>query len=147
MEFISQSAEETQKIAADLVKKLMAKKTRGALVLGLQGELGAGKTTFIQGLAKAIGIKDRVLSPTFVLMKHFNISTFEHFNSLYHIDCYRIEKPQDTEVLGFRDILKNPENLVVIEWAEKIKNILPADTVWLEFEHLGEDKRGVQLKM
>ena len=148
MEFITASAAETQKLAADLIKKLAAKTTRGALVLvlGLVGELGAGKTTFIQGLAKALGVKERVLSPTFVLMKHFNILAFKHFNNFYHIDCYRVNNPQEMETLGFREILKNPENLVVVEWAEKIRKILPADTVWIEFEHLGEDKRKIKIQ-
>jgi len=163
MEFITTSAGQTQKIAFELIKKLAVKKTRSALVLGLAGELGAGKTTFIQGLARALKIKERVLSPTFVIMKKYEVRSMKYegknrkegkkatsdpsllTSNFFHIDCYRIEKPQEMDTLGFKEILKDPENLVVIEWAEKIKKILPADTIWLKFQHLGEDRRKIIL--
>ncbi len=156
MEFITVSAQETQKLAVDLVKKLVNKETKAALVLALEGELGAGKTTFIQGLAETLKIKERVLSPTFVIMKKFKIknqglspstSLRVKFKNLYHVDCYRLDRPSEIAELGFKEILKNPENLVVIEWAEKIKKILPKETVWIKFAHLGEDKRRIKIKM
>lgn len=148
MEFITVSVQETQKIAADLIRDLVNKKTKGALVLALQGELGAGKTTFIQGLAKALKIKERVLSPTFVIMKRFQLVNcpITQLNNLYHIDCYRIEGQGELLALGFKEIVKEKKNLVVIEWAEKIKKILPKDTVWIKFEHLGEERRKIILK-
>jgi len=144
MEFITNSAKETQKLAVKLIKDLIREKTKSALVLGLVGELGAGKTTFIQGLAKSLKIKERILSPTFVIMKRFAIGD-NPFANLYHIDCYRIENPKELSALGFKEIIKNSKNLVVIEWAEKIKKILPKDTVWLKFEHLGEDQRRITI--
>jgi len=144
MEFITKNAKETQTLAAKIIKDLIGKKYAGALVLGLTGELGAGKTTFIQGLAEALGVKEKVLSPTFVIMKSFKFQV-SSFRTLYHIDCYRIEKPEEMAELGFEEILKNPKNIVVIEWAEKIKKILPKDTVWINFEHLGEDKRRITI--
>lgn len=145
MEYLTISAKETQEIAKKIIKELSQKKFQGAAVLALQGELGSGKTTFIQGLAKELKIKERVLSPTFVIMKHFDISTFKHFNNLYHIDCYRIEKPGELLALSFKEIIKNPKNLVVIEWAEKVKKILPKDAVWITFKHAGEDERKIQI--
>jgi len=145
MEIITQSAKETQKLAADLIKKITEKRVKRPLVLGLQGELGSGKTTFIQGLAEELKIKERVLSPTFIILKKFTIYdlrfTKKKFKSFYHVDCYRIERSDELEELGFKEILKKPENIIVIEWAEKIKEILPKATLWLEFEHLGEDTR------
>ncbi|MBU1102297.1 tRNA (adenosine(37)-N6)-threonylcarbamoyltransferase complex ATPase subunit type 1 TsaE [Patescibacteria group bacterium] len=146
MEFITKSAVDTQKLAGKLIKDLFGKR-RGALVLALQGELGAGKTTFIQGLAKALKIKERVLSPTFVIMKRFEIRKLGNLEieNLYHIDCYRIEKPEDLLILGFEEIIKNSKNIVVIEWAEKIKSILPQSIIWIEFEHLGEDRRKIKI--
>lgn len=144
MEFITENAKETQKLAAKIVGNLIGKKHQGALVLGLVGELGAGKTTFIQGLARALKIKERVLSPTFVILKRFAISDLR-FANLYHLDCYRIEKLEELQVLGLREIIKEPENLVVVEWAEKIRKVLPKETIWIEFEHLGEDRRKIKI--
>ena len=138
MEFITHSAKETKKLAVRLIKDFIGAKRKNALVFGLSGELGAGKTTFIQGLAKALGVKERILSPTFVIMKHFN--------NFYHIDCYRINKPAELKELDLEEILKNPKNIIVIEWAEKVKSILPMETIWLEFEHLGKDKRKIKIK-
>ena len=146
MEFIVKNAKETQKLAHKIIKKQIREKRNSALVFGLSGELGAGKTTFIQGLAEALKIKEKVLSPTFVIMKRFIISNLS-FSNLYHIDCYRVEKFEEMMELGFGEILKNSKNIVVIEWAEKIKKILPEDAVWVNFEHLGENRRKIYLKM
>ncbi|MDD2753299.1 MAG: tRNA (adenosine(37)-N6)-threonylcarbamoyltransferase complex ATPase subunit type 1 TsaE [Candidatus Portnoybacteria bacterium] len=161
MDFITKNAGETQLLSGKILKELMAQRrrvaseasfTRGALVLALQGELGAGKTTFIQGLAQALGIKEKILSPTFVIMKHFKIAASDwrpstslgvKFKNFYHMDCYRLEGGKDLEAFNFKEILKNKNNLVVIEWAERVKDILPEDTIWLEFEHGGEDIRKI----
>ena len=145
MEFITKNFKETQQLAQRLVERLIKMPHSGALVLALRGELGVGKTTFIQGLGEALGIKEKILSPTFVIMKHFNIPAGGHFNNFYHLDCYRIESSGDLEVLGFKEIIGDQKNLVVIEWAERIKKALLPDTVWLEFEHGGEDKRTIRI--
>ncbi len=144
MVFITKNVKETQELAAKIINDLINQKHQGAMVLGLVGELGAGKTTFIQGLAKAIKIQEKVLSPTFVIMKRFKIYELR-FKNLYHVDCYRIERANEMKELGFNEILKNPKNIVVIEWAEKIKSILPQDTTWINFEHAGEDKRKIKI--
>lgn len=143
MEYLTVSVGETQKLAGKILKEIAAAPTKGALVLALSGELGAGKTAFTQGLAKALGVKEKILSPTFVIMKHFNLLTFKHFKNLYHWDCYRIEGAKDAEGLGLGEILKDKNNLVVIEWAERIKDALPKDAVWIKFEHGGEDRRRI----
>jgi len=145
MEFITKNFEETQQLAGRLVEQITKMPHGGALVLALKGDLGAGKTTFIQGLGRALGVEEKILSPTFVIMKNFNILTNKQFNNFYHFDCYRIEGPGDLEVLNFKEITSEPRNLVVIEWAERIEKALPPDAVWLEFEHGGEDIR--KLKM
>ena len=144
-EIITKNTQETKQAAQDLVKKLNEITPQGALVLALQGELGAGKTTFIQGLAQALGIREKILSPTFVIMKHFNILTSKHFNSLYHLDCYRLSGKSDLAGLGFKEILQDKKSLVVIEWAERAADILPADAVWIKFEHGGNDKRLIKI--
>ncbi len=145
-EFLTNNAKETQELAGQILKNLMAVKDRKtAAVLALKGELGGGKTTFTQGLAQALGVKEKITSPTFVILRHFNISTSKHFNNFYHIDCYRLEKPEDLAELGFEEILKEPKNLIVIEWADKVKSLIPKDAVWVEFEWMGEEERKIMV--
>ena len=121
-----------EKILADLVKKPDRKQ---ALILALKGNLGSGKTTLTQGLAKALGIKKRITSPTFVILKRFK--------NFYHIDCYRLRKPEEILELGFREIIANPKNIVVIEWPEKIKKLLPKQTIFLRFKFISEKQREI----
>lgn len=115
-----------------------------AIVLALEGELGSGKTTFTQGLASGLGVKGRVLSPTFLVVKEFELP---HTNKtmLYHIDCYRLESTQELLDLGFKSIITNPKHIVIIEWADRVKEILPKDTKWIRFSLAGEDKRDVDV--
>lgn len=137
---ISKSAKETQKIskimAGEFVKHRVFNK---ALVVALEGELGSGKTTFSQGLAKALGIKEKVLSPTFVLVKIYKVTSRQaqriKLKHLIHIDCYRLDSPTDLLHLGFKDFLKDRDAILVIEWASKIKSILPKNTIWIRFKH------------
>ena len=120
--FKTKSAQETKKIA-----KLLAQEISRPVVLALTGDLGSGKTTFIQGFLKGLGVKKRITSPTFVIMRTYNL--------VYHIDCYRLSKPKELLKLGFKEILQNPKAIILIEWAEKIRKILPKNTIWLEFKH------------
>lgn len=144
MEYTTNSNQETQKMAREIIDQLIRKETSGALVLALEGELGAGKTTFVQGLAKALKIKEKVLSPTFVIMRKFAMDNLR-FKNFYHFDCYRLEGENDLDELGFAEIINNKENLVAIEWAGKIKSNLPKDAVWIYFEHGGEDERKIKI--
>lgn len=137
--FLTKNEKETTKLAKILAneilkhKKVYPERSRGALVIGLEGNLGAGKTTFIQAFAKGTGIKRRLTSPTFVLMKKYN--------NLYHLDCYRIKNSQDVLAMDFKEIISNPKNIVLIEWAEKIKRILPKNKIWIKFKILGKTQR------
>jgi len=130
------SSKETQKIAAGLAKKFLRAKTKrkNALVFALMGELGSGKTTFVQGFLRGLGIKKKITSPTFVIAKNYKLKT-KNYKQAYHIDCYRIKKADELLKLGLREVLENPQNIVLIEWAEKIKKILPKNFVWLKFEY------------
>ncbi len=128
------SLRQTKKIAADLAKKFLKKNFKNALVFGLQGDLGSGKTTFVQGFLKSLGIRRKITSPTFVIIKCYMLHA-ARFRNVYHIDCYRVQKPNDLLLLGLKEILKNPQNVVLIEWAERIKKFLPKNTIWLKFEH------------
>ncbi len=138
-EMITKNERETKKVARLLVQEIIKKplKTKGAVVIGLQGELGAGKTRFVQGFAKGLGIKRRLTSPTFVLIKKYK--------NLYHIDCYRLSKPKDLLDLDFKEIISNPDNIILIEWAEKIRKILPKDTIWIKFEIINSKERKIKI--
>lgn len=134
----ARSVEETQKIAqsliADLVRHRVSNKNR-AVVVALEGNLGAGKTTFVQGMARALGIRESVLSPTFVLMKAYRIKKKNRFRHLVHIDCYRLSSPREILHLGFKEIFGDKDSLIVIEWADKIRKLLPPNTVQIRFRH------------
>jgi tRNA threonylcarbamoyladenosine biosynthesis protein TsaE len=145
-EFITNNFSQTKtsgKILAQEVLKTKSKKA--ALLLCLEGELGGGKTTFLQAFGKGLGIEDRILSPTFVILKRFQIPD-SRFQNFYHIDCYRIEDPKEILDLGFREIIKNPENIVAIEWAEKIKKIIPPRAIWIKFEFIDKNKRKITIR-
>lgn len=129
-------------LARQILKDRLGKK---ALVVALVGELGSGKTTFLQGFAKGLGIKEKILSPTFVILKKFQPPSSK-FQALYHIDCYRIKKPKEILRLGFKEIISNPKNIVVVEWANKIKKIIPASTFWIEFRFFSKNTREIELK-
>ena len=137
---ITHSAKETQRFAAKFARQILRSKPgKSAMVLALSGDLGAGKTTFLQGFAKGLGINEVVNSPTFVILNRFKIYDLR-FNNFYHIDCYRLEKPEEILELGFSKIISNPENIVAIEWPEKISKVLPKKVIKITFEHLEQNR-------
>ena len=113
-----------------------------AAVIALTGELGSGKTTFLQGFAKGLGIKEKVLSPTFVIMKRFKIQD-SRFKILYHFDCYRLENARDLYGLGWKEIIKDPKAIIVVEWADRVRKAIPKDAIWVEFRFLEEHEREI----
>ena len=139
MEVITKSAQET----AALGEKLANNLKEGAVVC-LYGELGSGKTVFVQGLAKGLGIKERILSPTFVMVRSYALCAMR-YTTFYHIDLYRIENEKDIEGLGLEEIWNDPKNIVAIEWAEKIKNILPKKRVDIHFKYLNNNQRQITI--
>lgn len=143
-EIITKSARETQELGEQVANNI----TKGT-VLCLFGDLGSGKTTFIQGLAKGLGIKGRILSPTFILMRQYPINNRNNqqltINNLFHVDLYRINQQQDTEALGLTELWSDPTNIVAIEWPEKIEKILPKKRINIYFEYLGENKRRIKI--
>ncbi|MDO8592844.1 MAG: tRNA (adenosine(37)-N6)-threonylcarbamoyltransferase complex ATPase subunit type 1 TsaE [bacterium] len=122
MKFISASEQQT----FALVKKF-AKTLKGGEVIGLIGNLGAGKTIFTKGLAAGLGIKKRVNSPTFVLMKVYQVKS-PSIKHLVHIDAYRLKSAQDIIAIGATEYFNRPDTVTVIEWADKIKKVLPLGT-------------------
>lgn len=134
MEYYTSSEQETKELAKNLARKI----NRG--IIALSGDLGAGKTTFAQGFAKGLGIKNRIISPTFILIRQHQIPKSK--KNLYHIDLYRLGKNTDIKELGIEDLF-TIENIVLIEWADKIKNLLPKNTVYINIEKLGGDLRKI----
>ncbi len=128
---------ETQKAGEEFAKNLAV----GEIVL-LSGELGAGKTTFVQGLAGALGVKDRIISPTFVLVRKHRIRQPKtEIKTIYHIDLYRLEGEFDIRSLGLDDIFADESGIFLIEWGEKHEN-LKAD--WeVSIEVISDDEREI----
>ncbi len=144
----SKSATDTEKLAGYLAKKILdAGARKSAVVVSLIGPLGAGKTHFTKAFMKTLGVKDTITSPTFNIMKIYEIpqKTSKEFRSAYHIDAYRI-KSHDLLKLGFKDIITDPANIVLIEWADIVKDILPEGAINIEIEHAkAENERKIKL--
>lgn len=135
MRVISSSDKETRDFGAKLGKKL------GNGLICLYGDLGAGKTTFVQGLAKGLGIKSKVASPTF---------TYQRIHKgrvkLYHFDCYRLEKPDTLILEEISEAIKRNDGIVAVEWAEKIADFLPAKRMEISLEYKNEKTRRIITK-
>ena len=143
MNYVSKSIEETQKIASDILNEYIQKGVT-PLVFALTGNLGAGKTVFAKSIAKELGIEGPVNSPTFILMHPYEIDK-NGFKTFYHIDAYRIEKPEELAPLGMEEILNDPKNIVLIEWSEKVEEIIPDNAVRINIKHLDENSREITI--
>ena len=135
--YITNSGEETQKLGERFAESL----SLGDFV-AFYGNLGSGKTTFIQGLAKGLGITRRIISPTFIIARHYELKN----GNFYHIDLYRTESKHDLLSIGLNQIIEDKTNIVALEWAEKIGEMLPNKRVDINFEYLGENKRRIIIK-
>jgi len=143
MDFLSKSVGETAQIAANFVKTSLAKQDFGATIVGLYGELGSGKTTFMKYLALNFGVSETIQSPTYVIEKIYELSE-QPFKHLIHIDAYRIEKEKEMIDLGWEEIIADPKNLICIEWPEKISGIMPPHIV-IKFDHVSETERKISI--
>ncbi len=121
-------------LASNLTRKLA-----GATIITLSGELGAGKTTFAQGVAKALGVTEAVTSPTFVLEKIYALES-QKFSRLIHIDAYRLKGAHELEVLGWKELLADAGNLIVLEWPERVAEAIPEDAIRIRFDIHGDER-------
>lgn len=128
----------------ELAKKRVAE--GGVTVLALHGNLGAGKTTFTKHLAKKLGVKENVNSPTFVIQKYFEVHADDFFKKLIHIDTYRIDLQDELVKLGWVENVTEKTNLIAIEWPENIPDLLPTNTIHLYFTHINETTREIEIK-
>ena len=144
-EKVLKSLEETENFAKEIFQMLEAKKPEnGAMILSLYGNLGAGKTTFSQMLGRLLGVKEAMQSPTFLIQKSYETKN-KIFKKLIHIDAYRIEDSEEMLVLGFEDLVKENDTLVVIEWPERIEKIIPENVFKIYFEFVDENTRKVKI--
>jgi len=117
-----------------------------ALVIALRGDLGAGKTTFTQELGRALGATQIITSPTFIVMKSYEID-HEQFDTLVHLDAYRIEDESELVPLKLAEILNRPRTIVCIEWPERISKIIPEEACWIDIEIVKTDERQAILQV
>lgn len=131
--------DELQKEAARFSHSLMPSASHAVLIT-LSGELGAGKTSFTQGMARELGIDEPVTSPTFVLEKIYALPEGKRFARLVHIDAYRLEGEKSLAPLGFDDLYADPQNLIVLEWPELVRSQLPKTDVSIQLSVSGEGR-------
>jgi len=131
----TRDARETEAVGEAVAGQLRV----GDLVV-LTGDLGAGKTTFVKGLARGLGVKEAVTSPTFTIVQHYAGRL-----PLAHVDVYRLERIQELHDLGFEELLEH--NVVVVEWGEAIARVLPPDRVQvrLAMTDAGDDERKIEI--
>ncbi len=139
LDLVSHSPEQTRQLAAKLAQHL-----RGGDVLFLQGSLGSGKTTFVQGLARGLGVRDYVQSPTFILLtEHRGTLPDGTPVRLYHVDLYRLEEQHELTTFGLDDCLSDPAGIVVIEWSERLPEQWVDEYLVIRLEPLADTKRRI----
>ncbi|TSC67050.1 MAG: hypothetical protein G01um101472_547 [Parcubacteria group bacterium Gr01-1014_72] len=147
MEFLSKNLADTAVIAKEILRRISETPHPYAAVLALHGELGAGKTAFVQALAKHLGVKEHITSPTFIIMKNYppplSPLNAKRFTLLVHIDAYRLTSGKELLALSFRELLADPEHLICIEWAEHAAAALPHDSLRIDFEFISETTRRI----
>ena len=150
----SESLDQTKELAANFLKDLLFQeeqkgRKKGAKVIGLSGDLGSAKTSFVKAIATTLGITETVKSPTFIIEKIYKIppsvlsGPFQH---LIHIDAYRLESPDELTHLGFKEILEDSKNLIFIEWPERVHTILPDGYQLISFRFVDETTRDMEFK-
>ena len=136
MDFFSRSPEQTRRVGSRLGGALQA-----GDVICLQGDLGAGKTTFVQGIAQGWGSVDSVSSPTFILV---NMYRRADQSQLFHMDAYRLESTPEAEELDLDSMLT--QGALLIEWPERMNGLIPNERLWVNLEHIEEEEREVKFK-
>lgn len=135
-----------EKIATNLIKMVGDRLSDGAVVITLSGDLGSGKTTLTQTIGKQLGIKNKIISPTFVIMKKYPLKN-KKFKELIHIDTYRLEKKEDIIHLGWEKIISENGNLVIVEWPELIEELIPQNAIKIKLVHIDEKTRGIDTEI
>lgn len=136
--------EEIKEVAEKLLKKIDDKKSKNAVILALSGDLGAGKTTLTQQIGDLLGIKEKIVSPTFVIMKKYNIPN-KKFEKLIHIDAYRLKNSKDLFKLGWKNLTAS-KNLIIVEWPELVPECFDRkDVIKIFLEHKNKKTRIIKI--
>ena len=116
-----------------------------ATIITLSGDLGAGKTAFVKGVAKALNVREHVTSPTFVIMKIYDLE-HQKFERLVHIDAYRLKGEHHLKILGWDELIAFPKNLIFIEWPEQVPNAIPRSAIPIHFRYSGDNEREIDYR-
>ena len=129
---------------AKLFAESISPNEKGPLVIALQGDLGAGKTTFIKGLARGLGIRKNITSPTFLMVRRYEIPHHRGgFKNFYHVDAYRMSSARDLETTGLADALRDKRSIIAVEWADRIRKNLPRKVIRIAIAHQKENERTI----
>lgn len=139
------SPKDTAELAREIIHSAPAKREH-AYLAALSGDLGAGKTTLTQAVARELGVIEAVTSPTFVIERVYQLPDKAPFKRLVHIDAYRLESGRELLALGWDETLARSDDLILLEWPERVAEVLPNDTVYLDLEIVNEKERRVRWK-
>ncbi len=147
LRIITKNAAETRGFGKKFAKGFgRGNKFSNASFLGLEGQLGGGKTTFLQGFAKGLGIKDKITSPTFIIFRKYRLPAKSRFSHFYHFDLYRMKKARELDRLRVSEIFNDNKNIIAAEWPKMLKKIFPRPTATLSFKYLGPKIREIIVK-
>lgn len=137
------SLEDTKNLGQEIAKEIVKRKDKSAFIVFLDGDLGTGKTTLVKEIIFALGIKEKVKSPTFTIIEPYELND----KNIYHIDLYRINDPSELEIIGLREYLNESEAIIFIEWPEKSFGFLKKFDLKISLKHSSEEKRNCKIEL
>ena len=137
------SLEDTKKLGQELAKEILKRKGEAAFVVFLDGDLGTGKTTLVKEIIFALGVKEKVKSPTFTIIEPYELNN----ENIYHVDLYRIIDPTELEIIGLREYLNESNAIIFIEWPEKSYGYLKKFDLRISLKHLSENERKCRIEL
>ena len=137
------SIEDTKKLGQELAKKILKRKGEAAFIVFLDGDLGTGKTTLVKEIIFALGVKEKVKSPTFTIIEPYELNN----ENIYHVDLYRIIDPSELEIIGLREYLNESNAIIFIEWPEKSYGYLKKFDLKISLKHSSENERKCRIEL
>lgn len=137
------SLEDTKKLGQELAKEILKRKGEAAFIVFLDGDLGTGKTTLVKEIIFALGVKEKVKSPTFTIIEPYELNN----ENIYHVDLYRIIDPTELEIIGLREYLNESNAIIFIEWPEKSYGYLKKFDLKISLKHLSENERKCRIEL